>query len=98
MEHTVQIQAPLPHIGSVNIWLLHGAPLTLIDTGPRSDEALSALEAGLGREGLRIEITRDSSPRSWPAQGRGSRRLIGPPTMARAITSAPRAIAPSHAS
>ena len=55
MEHTVQIQAPLPHIGSVNIWLLHGAPLTLIDTGPRSDEALSALEAGLGREGLRIE-------------------------------------------
>ena len=55
MEHTVQIQAPLPHIGSVNIWLLRGAPLTLIDTGPRSDEALSALEAGLGREGLRIE-------------------------------------------
>ena len=55
MEHTVQIQAPLPHIGSVNIWLLRGTPLTLIDTGPRSDEALSALEAGLGREGLRIE-------------------------------------------
>lgn len=55
MEQTVQIKAPLPHIGSVNIWLLRGAPLTLIDTGPRSDEALSALEAGLQREGLRIE-------------------------------------------
>jgi glyoxylase-like metal-dependent hydrolase (beta-lactamase superfamily II) len=55
MEHTVQIQAPLPHIGSVNIWLLGGTPLTLVDTGPRSEEALSALEAGLGREGLRIE-------------------------------------------
>ncbi len=55
MERTVQIQAPLPHIGSVNIWLLQGAPLTLIDTGPRSDEALTALEAGLHREGLRIE-------------------------------------------
>ena len=55
MEHTVQIQAPLPHIRSVNIWLLRGAPLTLIDTGPRSDEALSALEAALQREGLRIE-------------------------------------------
>jgi glyoxylase-like metal-dependent hydrolase (beta-lactamase superfamily II) len=55
MEHTVQIQAPLPHIRSVNIWLLRGAPLTLIDTGPRSDEALGALEAGLRREGLRIE-------------------------------------------
>jgi len=55
MEHPVQIKAPLPHIGSVNIWLLRGAPLTLIDTGPRNEEALSALEAGLRREGLRIE-------------------------------------------
>jgi glyoxylase-like metal-dependent hydrolase (beta-lactamase superfamily II) len=55
MERTVQIQAPLPHIGSVNLWLLRGDPLTLIDTGPRSDEALAALEAGLGREGLRVE-------------------------------------------
>ena len=55
MERTVQIQAPLPHISSVNIWLLRGEPLTLIDTGPRSDEALTALEAGLRREGLRVE-------------------------------------------
>jgi glyoxylase-like metal-dependent hydrolase (beta-lactamase superfamily II) len=55
MEHTVQIQAPLPHIRSVNIWLLRGTPLTLIDSGPRSDEALTALEAGLRREGLRLE-------------------------------------------
>jgi glyoxylase-like metal-dependent hydrolase (beta-lactamase superfamily II) len=55
MERTVQIQAPLPHIRSVNVWLLWGEPLTLIDTGPRSDEALTALEAGLAREGLRIE-------------------------------------------
>jgi len=55
MEPTVQIQAPLPQIKSVNIWLLRGTPLTLIDTGPRTDEALSALEGGLHREGLRIE-------------------------------------------
>ena len=55
MERTVQIQAPLPHIGSVNIWLLSGDPLTLIDTGPRNDEAVTALEAGLRREGLSIE-------------------------------------------
>jgi glyoxylase-like metal-dependent hydrolase (beta-lactamase superfamily II) len=55
MERIVQIQAPLPHIKSVNIWLLRGAPLTLIDTGPRTDEALAALEAGLRREGLRTE-------------------------------------------
>jgi glyoxylase-like metal-dependent hydrolase (beta-lactamase superfamily II) len=55
MEHTVRIQAPLPHIKSVNIWLLRGNPLTLIDTGPRTDEALIALEAGLRQEGLHLE-------------------------------------------
>ena len=55
MERTVQIQAPLPHIRSVNIWVLCGEPLTLIDTGPRSDQALTALEAGLAREGMRVE-------------------------------------------
>jgi glyoxylase-like metal-dependent hydrolase (beta-lactamase superfamily II) len=55
MEPTVQIQAPLPHIKTVNVWLLRGNPLTLIDTGPRSEEALTALEDGLRREGLRIE-------------------------------------------
>lgn len=55
MERIVQIQAPLPHIGSVNIWLLCGEPVTLIDTGPRSDEALTALEAGLRKEDLRVE-------------------------------------------
>ena len=55
MESIVQIQAPLPHIKSVNIWLLRGDPLTLVDTGPLTDEALSALEAGLRREGLRVE-------------------------------------------
>jgi glyoxylase-like metal-dependent hydrolase (beta-lactamase superfamily II) len=55
MDDTVQIQAPLPHIKTVNIWLLRGDPLTLIDTGPLSDEALTALETGLSREGLRVE-------------------------------------------
>jgi glyoxylase-like metal-dependent hydrolase (beta-lactamase superfamily II) len=39
----------------VNAWLLAGDPVTLIDTGPRDDGALSALEAGLRREGLRLE-------------------------------------------
>src|SRR5215469_15356660 len=55
MESTVQIQAPLPHIRSVNLWLLRGNPLTLVDTGPRTEQALSALEGGLRREGLRVE-------------------------------------------
>jgi glyoxylase-like metal-dependent hydrolase (beta-lactamase superfamily II) len=51
----VAIPLPLPHIGSVNAWLLPGDPVTLIDTGPREDEALAALEAGLRQEGLRLE-------------------------------------------
>jgi glyoxylase-like metal-dependent hydrolase (beta-lactamase superfamily II) len=55
MQDIVQIPVPLPHIRSVNTWLLRGDPLTLIDTGPHADEALAALEAGLRRAGVRIE-------------------------------------------
>src|SRR5919206_1100 len=51
----VPIPLPLAHVGSVNAWLLPGDPLTLIDTGPRDDAALAALEEGLHREGLRVE-------------------------------------------
>jgi glyoxylase-like metal-dependent hydrolase (beta-lactamase superfamily II) len=55
MSALVVIPLPLAHVGSVNVWLLRGDPLTLIDTGPRDDGALAALEAGLRHEGLRIE-------------------------------------------
>src|SRR3954452_9244765 len=55
MEPAVAISLPLAHVGSVNVWLLRGDPVTLIDTGPRDDAALAALEAGLRREGLRVE-------------------------------------------
>src|SRR5829696_1548592 len=55
MAPPVAIPLPLAHVGSVNAWLLVGDPVTLIDTGPREDGALAALEAGLRREGLRIE-------------------------------------------
>jgi glyoxylase-like metal-dependent hydrolase (beta-lactamase superfamily II) len=55
MKNVIRIPIPLRHIGSVNAWLLRGDPVTLIDTGPREDEALGALEAGLAREGLRVE-------------------------------------------
>src|SRR3954453_14433625 len=55
MTSPIVIPLPLADIGSVNAWLLPGDPVTLIDTGPRDDGALSALEAGLQREGLRIE-------------------------------------------
>src|SRR5919108_300268 len=55
MTDVLAIPLPLAHVGSVNAWLLPGDPVTLIDTGPREDGALAALEAGLRREGLRIE-------------------------------------------
>ena len=55
MNAPVAIPLPLAHVGSVNAWLLSGDPVTLIDTGPRDDAALAALEAGLRREGLRVE-------------------------------------------
>jgi glyoxylase-like metal-dependent hydrolase (beta-lactamase superfamily II) len=55
MDDPIRIPVPLPHVGSVNAWLLRGEPLALVDTGPRDDEALLALEAGLARAGVRIE-------------------------------------------
>jgi glyoxylase-like metal-dependent hydrolase (beta-lactamase superfamily II) len=45
----------VPFLGSVNVWLLEGEPLTLVDTGPLSDEALTALEHELSGRGLTIE-------------------------------------------
>src|SRR3954469_20238316 len=55
MFTTVDIELPLAHVGAVNAWLLRGTPLTLVDTGPRDDAALSALEAGLREQGVGIE-------------------------------------------
>jgi glyoxylase-like metal-dependent hydrolase (beta-lactamase superfamily II) len=55
MEDIVQIPVPLPHIGSVNAWLLRGEPLTLVDTGPYGDESFAALQAGLAKAGVRVE-------------------------------------------
>jgi glyoxylase-like metal-dependent hydrolase (beta-lactamase superfamily II) len=51
----VAIPLPLAHIGSINAWLLPGAPLTLVDTGPRDGRAWQALEDGLRARGVRVE-------------------------------------------
>jgi glyoxylase-like metal-dependent hydrolase (beta-lactamase superfamily II) len=50
-----EIRLPLRYTGSMNAWLLGGEPLTLVDPGPRNDEALCALERGLRRRGVRVE-------------------------------------------
>jgi glyoxylase-like metal-dependent hydrolase (beta-lactamase superfamily II) len=50
----IVLPTPFP-VGPVNVWVLRGAPLTLIDAGPRTPEALAALESGLAALGLRVE-------------------------------------------
>lgn len=54
MGELVVLPTPFP-VGPVNVWVLRGDPLTLVDAGPRTPEALAALEAGLGALGLRVE-------------------------------------------
>lgn len=55
MADVIQIALPLAYLGSVNVWLLPGQPLTLIDTGPATDEAIVALERALSDYGVAIE-------------------------------------------
>jgi glyoxylase-like metal-dependent hydrolase (beta-lactamase superfamily II) len=50
-----RISIPLERNAAVNVWLLLGEPLTLVDTGPVSDEARAALESGLAEVGVRVE-------------------------------------------
>jgi glyoxylase-like metal-dependent hydrolase (beta-lactamase superfamily II) len=45
----------VPFLGTVNVWLLEGDPLTLVDTGAGNDESLAALERGLAAHGHAIE-------------------------------------------
>jgi glyoxylase-like metal-dependent hydrolase (beta-lactamase superfamily II) len=50
-----RIPIPLERNAAVNVWLLPGEPLTLVDTGPRSDAALAALEVGLAEASVQLE-------------------------------------------
>jgi glyoxylase-like metal-dependent hydrolase (beta-lactamase superfamily II) len=50
-----RLTLPLPHVRSVNAWLIRGDPLTLVDTGPANPKALAALEDGLREHGVRVE-------------------------------------------
>ncbi|MFZ0381402.1 MAG: MBL fold metallo-hydrolase [Solirubrobacteraceae bacterium] len=55
MSDVIQIPLPLLYLGSVNVWLLRGEPLTLVDTGPGTAEGLESLEEQLGDHGFAIE-------------------------------------------
>lgn len=51
--HCIPLPTPFP-VGPVNVYLAEGEPLTLIDTGPKTEAARTALVAGLGRLGYSI--------------------------------------------
>lgn len=44
--------------GTINLYVIAGDPLTLVDTGIGTPEALSAVETGLAERGLRLEDVR----------------------------------------
>jgi len=49
----IPISLPTPfYIGAVNVYLVKEDPVTLIDTGPKTREAIDALRAGLRANGL----------------------------------------------
>lgn len=51
--HCIPLPTPFP-VGPVNVYLAEGEPLTLIDTGPKTEAAYSALVAGLTGLGYSI--------------------------------------------
>ena len=55
MTDVEHIPIPVAYLGAVNLWLLRGEPLTLVDAGPATDESLAALEQRLAALGLRVE-------------------------------------------
>jgi glyoxylase-like metal-dependent hydrolase (beta-lactamase superfamily II) len=50
----ISVRTPFA-VGRVNCYLLRGEPLTLVDTGPKTPEALADLESGLAAAGAAIE-------------------------------------------
>lgn len=51
---SIPVPTPFP-VGPMNAYLIEGEPLTLVDAGPKTDEAWQALQAGLAAHGRRIE-------------------------------------------
>jgi glyoxylase-like metal-dependent hydrolase (beta-lactamase superfamily II) len=55
----VPITLPTPfYIGPVNVYLIAEDPITLIDTGPKTKEAIAALREGLRHAGFRVSDIR----------------------------------------
>src|SRR5436853_125881 len=73
--HRISVPTPFP-VGPVNVYLIDEDPLTLIDTGPRTDEAISALRAGLSRLGRKLSDIRRVIFNHSHADHTGLARLI----------------------
>ncbi len=55
----IPISVPTPfYVGPVNVYLIAEEPLTLIDTGPKTKEAMEALREGLRRARVRVSDVR----------------------------------------
>ena len=55
----IPISVPTPfYIGPVNVYLIAEDPLTIIDTGPKTKEAIDALRAGLRSAGFLVSDLR----------------------------------------
>src|SRR3982751_4800515 len=55
----VPLSVPTPfYIGPVNVYLIAEDPLTIIDTGPKTKEAIEALRAGLRSAGFLVSDIR----------------------------------------
>lgn len=55
----IPISLPTPfYIGPVNVYLIKEDPITLIDTGPKTKEAIDALRSGLRSAGLSVNDIR----------------------------------------
>jgi glyoxylase-like metal-dependent hydrolase (beta-lactamase superfamily II) len=52
--HRIEVPTPF-EVGTVNVYLLESEALTLIDTGPKTSQAVNALEQGLKEIGYSIE-------------------------------------------
>jgi glyoxylase-like metal-dependent hydrolase (beta-lactamase superfamily II) len=57
--HIIPISVPTPfYVGPVNVYLIAEEPVTLIDTGPKTREAVEALREGLRRARFRVSDIR----------------------------------------
>ncbi len=51
----IPVSVPTPfYVGDVNVYLIREDPITLIDVGPKTPEALSALRTGLAKHGIKF--------------------------------------------